>query len=188
MCLLFFFFLFLSTPRATQDGRGAWSRSIPPADASYLRAWEECPDRGHGRGVKKKKTASPNKGLRSRSNGSARMRACVRRERYDLSLLCLHTCALCVSAILKWYLFFFQIRPVEPLLPPPVNSFFKIIKNNQHSSSAQSFSYEDFSLENWLDPGSLAALAQSKLAGHCCFQQLVRGIRRVITMQSCFFF
>lgn len=54
-------------------------------------------------------------------------RACVKWERYDLSLLCQHICVLCLSAILKWYLFF-QIRSVEPLLSPPVNSVFKIIK------------------------------------------------------------
>lgn len=129
---IFFIFLFFNTPkrRKTDAVRGAGAsllltRPICVLGKNVLSAHVLT---GTWKGKKQqKKTASPNNGLRSRSNGSARVRARVRRERYDLSLLCLHTCVLCLSAILKWYLFF-QIRPVKPLLSPPVYSLFKIIK------------------------------------------------------------
>lgn len=174
-----FFFLPPSDARRT--------RCVKPEHPSCWRVLFACSGRmswqGHGRGVEKKKQPLPTKVC---AQDQIAVRECVRAEDENDMIYPDCACTLVLSACLPfWNICFFQIRPVEPLLSPPVNSFFKIIKNNQHSSSAQSFNYEDLALR--IDPGSLAALAHSKLAGHCCFQQLVRGIRRIIAMQSCFY-
>lgn len=82
--LYLFIYLFLY-PRATRDGRGAWSRMIPPADASYLRAREECPDRDMEWGEnKKKKNKKPHSLSQQRSALKIKWQcasACVRKTR-----------------------------------------------------------------------------------------------------------
>lgn len=100
-----FLIFFFNTPerRKTDAVRGAGAslpltRPICVLGKNVLTGTLKRGERGEGRGGG---TTSLNKGLCSRSNGSARVRACVRRERYDLSLLWLHTCVLCLSAILK---------------------------------------------------------------------------------------
>lgn len=138
----FLFLLHFPHPRATQDGRAAWSRSIRPADASYLRARDRCPDRDIERSRKKRirtKAAFPDKRLRPRSNGSERVRVCKTRTIWFILIVHARLRSLLVCHFEMIFVFVFP-NPTRGTSAVTIGSF--ILSNNVH----QTFSREALKL------------------------------------------